>query len=62
MDTEEYLSVVLLVGLTLLIFCYAKNSEGFGSDNKPFEPDNMVMMENPFDNIDYIRPVFLTHV
>ncbi len=32
--------------------------EGFGTDDKPFEPDNSTPMQNPWDNIDYIVPRF----
>ena len=45
--------------------CYSNirvTTEGFGTDDKPFEPDNMLLNRNPWDDMDYVRPVFLTPV
>lgn len=30
----------------------------FGIDEKPFEPDNTLLHRNPWDDIDYIKPVY----
>jgi hypothetical protein len=38
---------------------YRSGIDGFGADNKPFEPDNSMPMQNPWDNIDYIVPTFI---
>ena len=63
-DLVTCLTFTLLVGLILLLSCYLNIrvtfSEGFGTDDKPFEPDNMLLNRNPWDDIDYVRPVFLT--
>ncbi len=57
METVELLTFGLLVGCMLLLICYTKKSrDGFGVDNKPFEPDNSMLLRNPWDDIDYIRP------
>lgn len=57
-----------LIGLLIAVFIIllivlnyrdiTEKIEGFGTDDKPFEPDNSEIQNNPFDNIDYIRPVF----
>lgn len=53
----ELLTLVLLCSLILLLYCYNKKSkEGFGIDNKPFEPENTLLNRNPWDDIDYIVP------
>lgn len=49
--------------LILLLILLLKNNtccsaESFGVDNKPFEPDNMLLNRNPWDDIDYIVPVY----
>lgn len=57
---SDFLIVVLLV--ILFAWLYANGQpyqEGFGQDQKPFEPDNSVWGENPWDNINYIRPAFV---
>jgi len=68
---RELVTCLLLVGLILLLSCYLdikisfstnSNSEGFGTDDRPFEPDNMLLNRNPWDDVDYVRPVFLTPV
>ena len=63
-ELVTYLTLAVLVFLILLLACYLDiniKKEGFGTDNKPFEPDNMLLNRNPWDDIDYVRPVFLTH-
>ncbi len=60
-ESVEYLVIGLLVLLTLLLACYSKVTvpiDGFGVDNKPFEPENTLLHRNPWDDIDYIVPVF----
>lgn len=60
-STEEYLTLGLLVALVLLLACYSRvtiSIDGFGTDNKPFEPDNTLLHRNPWDDIDYIVPVY----
>jgi hypothetical protein len=47
----------ILVGL-ILYFMFDINKEGFGIDEKPFEPDNTLLNRNPWDDIDYIVPTF----
>lgn len=32
--------------------------ERFSMPNKPFEPDNVLLNRNPFDDMDYIVPTF----
>lgn len=61
--TVEYLTLGILVGIILLLICYTRISisigkEPFGIDDKPFEPENMLLHRNPWDDIDYIVPVF----
>jgi hypothetical protein len=58
------LTDVLIVLVVLLVFWYYNISfpsekviyvrEGF----KPFEPDNILLNRNPFDDIGYIHPEF----
>lgn len=57
----EYLTIILLVGIIALLLCYSKssNKDSFGTDNKPFEPDNSLLNRNPWDDIDYMVPTFL---
>ena len=63
-ELVSYLTLAVLICLILLLSCYlnisVSFSEGFGTDDKPFEPDNMLLNRNPWDDIDYVRPVFLT--
>ncbi len=60
-STVQYLTIGVLVALTLLLACYSRISikfEGFGTDSKPFEPDNTLLHRNPWDDIEYIVPVY----
>ena len=51
--------LILLFLLIMLFYCKTHNNyEYFGVDNKPFEPDNSMLNRNPYDDIDYIVPVF----
>ena len=62
-DIIEYLLIGLVLLLIVLIICYSNiniDIDGFGTDNKPFEPDNTLLNRNPWDDIDYIVPVFRT--
>ncbi len=61
----EYLVLGLVVLLALLLACYYKVNvtiDGFGVDNKPFEPENTLLHRNPWDDIDYVVPVFNTRM
>ncbi len=61
MDDNVILAVVLLVLLYMLYNCrQTKNYERFSMSTKPFEPDNTMLNRNPYDDIDYVTPVFLT--
>jgi hypothetical protein len=60
-DIRGYLVIGVLITIVLLLSCYLKISikfEAFGTDNKPFEPENTLLHRNPWDDIDYIVPVF----
>ena len=63
MDQVETLVVALLVLLSLLLICYSglhiRSVEGFGMDDRPFEPDNTLLHRNPWDDVDYIKPEFV---
>ena len=61
-DIIEYLLIGLVLLLIVLIICYSNiniDIDGFGTDNKPFEPDNTLLNRNPWDDIDYIVPVYI---
>lgn len=34
------------------------HKEGFGMDDRPFEPDGSLLHRNPWDDVDYMRPVY----
>ncbi len=64
-DTNVTILVVaVLICLIMLLSCYLDINitfkESFGTDDRPFEPDNTLLNRNPWDDIDYVRPVFLT--
>lgn len=66
MSTLKYVlyGLLILVVLSLIhniyvVYNIASEFEGFGRDNKPFEPDNSSMGNNPWDNIDYIVPSYI---
>ena len=52
-------AVVIFFIFKWIIDVDASNAEGFGRDDKPFDPDNSISMQNPWDNIDYIVPRFV---
>ena len=52
-------AVVIFFILQWLTAVDDTSAEGFGRDDKPFEPDNSTPMQNPWDNIDYIVPRFV---
>ena len=59
---SEVECVVYAVAIFLLLKLMVDSetgTEGFGRDDKPFEPDNSTPMQNPWDNIDYIVPRFV---
>ena len=56
LTTVDYLTLGLVLCTVLLLYCYMNKKEGFGVDNKPFEPENVLLNRNPWDDIDYIVP------
>jgi len=59
MTLKDVAYIVLIVLIFCLIRCSKK--ENFGYSEKPFEPDNSSFMRNPWDDIDYIKPTYLTN-
>jgi hypothetical protein len=59
MSTKDAAYILLIILIFCLLRCSKK--ENFGYSEKPFEPDNSVPMQNPWDNIDYIKPKYLTN-
>jgi hypothetical protein len=51
--------VVAFAVYFILSLVLVKDAESFGTDNKPFEPDNSMVQNNPWDNINYIVPTFV---
>jgi len=54
---------IIIVILLIWVFLFIQRKtqcrhENFGYNQKPFEQDNATPMNNPFDNIDYIRPEY----
>lgn len=60
MEPVETACLLLLVLFALLLYCYTKKggSEGFGMNERPFEPENTLLHRNPWDDINYIVPVY----
>lgn len=60
MEAVETACLLLLALFGLLLYCRIKNKdyEGFGMDNRPFEPENTLLHRNPWDDVDYIVPVY----
>jgi hypothetical protein len=56
LTTENIVIIVCVVGILFLIKKCSK--DGFTLSRKPFEEDNSLFLNNPFDNIDYQTPVF----
>ncbi len=58
---SEVFTCILWAVIIFLILNLLTNNEieGFGVDEKPFEPDNSAVLQNPWDNIDYIVPRFV---
>jgi len=55
----EKLVLALLVLLVILLACKIKRlPEGFGMDDRPFEPENTLLHRNVWDDVGYVRPVF----
>ena len=57
MGYDTVIICLLIIIILLLVDCMCQK-EGFSLSKKPMEHDNHMVMENPFDNIDYITPVF----
>lgn len=58
---DYILSIVLLLLLLLLLWCHAVKKqyiEGFSLSKKPMEADWSLLNRGPFDDVDYITPVF----
>jgi hypothetical protein len=55
-----YLVVILFLLLAIRHVNKYGKKEHFGTDNKPFEPENTLLNRNPWDDIDYVVPVFRT--
>lgn len=58
---DEIFIVILVILVLWLIYqsCYkCSPMDSFGMDNKPFEPDNTSIGNNPWDEIQYIKPTF----
>lgn len=54
-----YIIFTLIVIYILYKYLYKpKNRSGFSLSKKPMEEDNHLLLRNPFDDIDYITPVF----
>ena len=63
MENNELYCVVFLVICIFLLNCYTKNrSEGFGMDDRPFEPENTLLHRNPWDGVDYQVPSYIKKV
>jgi len=58
--------IVLLILMILLMLCQMGwlnganmlNINGFTPSKKPLEQENMLFMNNPFDDMDYQTPMF----
>lgn len=64
MDNTELACAVLLVLLVALLHCYTScrqpvYMDGFGMDNRPFEPENTLLHRNPWDDVDYRVPSYV---
>lgn len=64
MNEVETACLLLVVLFGLLLYCYTKNKdepysrERFGTNDRPFEPENTLLHRNPWDDIDYIVPEY----
>lgn len=58
MELKDALVIVFVIMLLCLISCWTNKREGFSLEKKPFEEDNTLFLRNPYDNIDYVTPVF----
>ncbi len=63
------LLILLVIFLIIVIVAFAldkvsfkifSKKDGMGVDSKPFYPDNTSLLNNPWDNIDYIVPTVKT--
>lgn len=60
LDPVEMACLLLLALFGLLLYCYSnhKSTEGFGMDERPFEPENTLLHRNVWDDVDYIVPYY----
>ncbi len=69
-EKVEYLIaavIILIVIIIIVVLFYVynakyseglKSKQGFSPENKAFIPDNMEVLNNPMDEVDYIIPAF----
>jgi hypothetical protein len=60
MELRDSLVIIFMLALFCLLYCATNksNRDGFSLSKKPFEEDNTLFLRNPFDDIDYVTPVF----